>query len=64
MPYELFESKITALCRKHGLDVRFSNDTDKGLYTAELSSGYTITGNRITPSVTFRSRNHCFMAAI
>ena len=64
MPYELFESKINALCLKHGLEARFSVDSDRGLYKAELSSGYTITGNSVTPSVTFRNRNHCFMAAL
>jgi len=64
MSYELFISKISALCASNGLNVEFFNDMDKGLYKAKLSCGYTITGNSINPSVTFKSHNHCFMATI
>lgn len=64
MSYELFISKVSALCRRSGVCVTFDHDTDKGLYKAMLSTGGVITGNSSTASVTYRDHNHCYMAAI
>lgn len=64
MSYELFIRKVSALCRRSGIFATFDHDLDKGLYMASLSTGGVITGNSTTASVTYRDRNHCYMAAI
>ena len=62
MSFELFCAKIQEYADGCGVSVRFSSEDGK--HMAFLPDGNVITANSITPSVTYRDRNHCYQKVI
>ncbi len=67
MSFDSFKQKVTALIVRAGGDigVRFSNDTEKGRFSANCSDGTTIIGSPSSLKVTVRfGSGHQAMATI
>lgn len=64
MSYELFCSKINAICGRAGLSARFSHED--GRHIARISDGSIITANTVSTSVCIcdQYHNHMYQAAI
>lgn len=65
MPFDLFQSKIGAICKRFGVTAEFYHD-EHGRHVARLPDGGVIYGNSASSSVTYVdvNHNHRYMAAI